>query len=107
MSWFGPTRLLPHEWAFGAFLLVTWLRLVVTVGPLDPDALLYLALGLVNATVIFWCEARETRPRWFARLWYYPVLINVVFTTMGSTALKVCRTGGTTCCSTWMPCWSE
>jgi len=89
MNWFRPARLLPHEWFFGAFLLITWLRLVATVGPLDPDALLYLALLGVNAALIVWGEARETRPRWFTRLWFYPVLVNVVFMTMGSTALKL------------------
>ncbi|HEV7401891.1 MAG TPA: phosphatase PAP2 family protein [Chthoniobacteraceae bacterium] len=82
-------RLLPHEWFFGAFLFVTWLRLVAAVGPLDPDAVLYLALVLVNAGLLAWCEVRETRARWLVRLWQYPVLMNVVFMTMGSTALKV------------------
>src|SRR4051812_48658227 len=89
MNGFRLTRLLPHEWAFGAFLLVTWLRLVAAVGPLDPHALLYLAMVLVNAALIVWCEARDPGPVGFARLWYYPVAINVAFTTMGSTALKV------------------
>jgi hypothetical protein len=89
MNWLRQARLLPHEWFFGAFLLVTWLRLIAAVGPLDPDALLYLALALVNAALIVRCERRETRERWFARLWFYPVLINVVFIAMGSTALKV------------------
>jgi hypothetical protein len=89
MNWFRQARILPHEWFFGAFLLVTWLRLAVAVGPLDPDAWLYLGLLLVNAALIVCCEARETRARWFARLWFYPVVINVVFTTMSSTALKV------------------
>jgi hypothetical protein len=89
MNWFRATKLLPHEWFFGAFLLVTWLRLIVAVGPLDSDALLYLGLILINAAVITRCELRETRARWFARLWYYPVVMNVAFMTMGSTAMKV------------------
>jgi len=89
MNWFRKIKLLPHEWFFGGFLLVTWLRLVAAFGPLDPNALLYLALVLVNAALIVRCEVRETRARWFARLWYYPVVMNVAFMTMGSTALKV------------------
>jgi hypothetical protein len=83
------SKLLPHEWFFGVFLLVTWLRLVVVVGPMDPDALLYLVLVLVNVAVIARCESRQTGARWWARLWYYPVVMNVAFATMGSTALKV------------------
>ena len=67
MNRFCKTKLLPHEWFFGAFLLLTWLRLVVAVGPLDPDALLYLALIVVNTAAIARCKARETRARWWAR----------------------------------------
>jgi len=89
MNWLRKIRPLPHEWFFGAFLLVTWLRLLAAVGPLDPNALLYLALIVINSALIVWCEARDTRPRWYARLWYYPIVINVVFMNMGSTALKV------------------
>ncbi|EDY19186.1 phosphoesterase PA-phosphatase related [Chthoniobacter flavus Ellin428] len=82
-------RLLPHEWFFGAFLLITSLRLIAAVGPLDPAALLYPGLLLLNAALIVWSEVRQTQARWFARLWAYPVMINVVFMTMGSTALKL------------------
>ncbi len=89
MNWPRESRLLPHEWFFGAFLFVTWLRLVAAVGPLDPNTLLYLGMLLGNAALIALCEARETRARWFARLWAYPVVMNVAFATMGSTALKV------------------
>jgi hypothetical protein len=89
MNWFRKVRPLPHEWFFGVFLLITWLRLVVTVGPLAPDALLYLGLLLLNATLIACCEVRKTPARWFARLWAYPMVMNVVFITMGSTAPKL------------------
>jgi hypothetical protein len=89
MNWIRKAPLLPHEWFFGAFLLTTWLRLLIAVGPLDSDALLYLGLLLVNATLIICCEVRETRAIWFARLWAYPVVMNLVFMTMGSTALKL------------------
>lgn len=83
------TRVLPHEWCFGAFLLVTWLRLVLGVGLFDRDALLYLVLLLVNLFVIAWCERRETKLRWYVRLWFYPVAMNAVFFTMHSAVLKV------------------
>ena len=89
MNGFFKTKLLPHEWFFGAFMLVTWLRLVAKAGPRDPDALLYFSLLLVNAVLIVRCGAHATRSRWFARLWFYPIAMNIAFMTMGSTALKV------------------
>jgi hypothetical protein len=89
MKSFRTTRLLPHEWFFGAFLLLHWLRLVLAVGPLDRDALLYLVLLLVNAFAIAWCQRRETNLRWQLRLWFYPVAMNAVFFTMNSAVLKV------------------
>ena len=83
------TQLMPHEVFFGGFLLVTWLRLMVCEGPLDLNALLYLAMLLGCVAMLALCVARETRARWFARLWYYAVIMNVTFMTMGSTAMKI------------------
>ena len=83
------TKLLPHEWFFGAFLLIQWLRLVLAVGPLDRDTLLYLGLLLVNVFTIASCRRRETKLRWHLRLWFYPVAMNAVFFTMNSAVLKV------------------
>lgn len=81
--------LLPHECFFGAFLLLQWLRLVWTVGPTDAHALLYLGLLLANVAVITWCENGETTLRWQLRLWFYPVVMNLVFFTMGPAIMKV------------------
>ena len=89
MNWFRTAKLLPHEWFFGAFLLIHWLRLVVAVGPLDHDALLYFGLLVANILVIAWCRRSETNLRWQVRLWFYPVAMNAVFFTMGSAVLKV------------------
>jgi hypothetical protein len=89
MNWFRTAKLLPHEWFFGAFLLIHWLRLVVAVGPLDRDALLYFGLLLANIAVIAWCRRCETNLRWQVRLWFYPMAMNAVFFTMGSAVLKV------------------
>ena len=89
MNRFRTAKLLPHEWCFGAFLFIHWLRLVVAVGPLDRDALLYFGLLVTNMVVIAWCRRRETNLRWQVRLWFYPVAMNAVFFTMGSAVLKV------------------
>jgi hypothetical protein len=82
-------KLLPHEGFFGMFLLVTWLRLAMAVGPLDRDALLYGVVLLANVSVIAWCWWRETNLSWQVRLWFYPLAMNAVFFTMGSAVLKV------------------
>ena len=82
-------KLLPHEWFFGGFLIVQWLRLTTVAGFADPGALLYFSLLLVNGLVISWCHAHETPPRWHLRLWFYPVTMNIVFFTMNSAVLKV------------------
>jgi len=89
MNWIFKTKLLPHEGFFGLFLLVTWLRLVLAVGPLDRDAVLFLAVLLANIAVIGRCWRRETPLRWQVRLWFYPVAMNSVFPLMGSAVLKI------------------
>ena len=82
-------KLLPHEWCFGAFLIVHWLRLVAAAGVLDPYALLYAALLITNVAVIARCQRQETDLRWQVRLWFYPVAMNAAFFTMGQTVAKV------------------
>jgi hypothetical protein len=82
-------KLLPHEWCFGGFLIVHWLRLVAAAGVLDPHALLYAALLIANIAVIARCLRHETDLRWKVRLWFYPVAMNAAFFTMGQTVAKV------------------
>lgn len=71
-------RLLPHEIAFGAFLAVTWARLVAVEGPLGGHACFYLALLGVNALAVL-CAP------WRLRLLFHPVAMNLLFWSMGST----------------------
>ena len=59
--------LLPHEWYFGAFLLIQWLRLVEARGALDPHALLYAGLLLASSLVITRCFRKQTNLRWQVR----------------------------------------
>ncbi|TCJ14666.1 phosphatase PAP2 family protein [Parasulfuritortus cantonensis] len=75
-------RLLPHEWLFGAYLALTWLRLVAAQGVLGGDALIYLAgLGLAAGLAV-WGERRATATAWRWRLLYYPVAMNLYFQEM-------------------------
>ncbi|MEO5913415.1 MAG: phosphatase PAP2 family protein [Luteolibacter sp.] len=89
MNWSRKAGLLPHEWFFGAFLVILWVRLAMTVGPSDHDSLLYLALILTNTSVIAWCRLRETTLSWRCRLWFYAVVMNVAFMNMKSSVMKV------------------
>jgi membrane-associated phospholipid phosphatase len=72
-------RLLIHEYVFGAFLLVMWLRLVVAQGPNAPPALVYLAALVVNAAVVGWSHRDPSLLRWRMRLLFYPLAMNVLF----------------------------
>jgi len=80
---------LPHEWIFGLFLVVTWLRLALVAGPLSPDAILYLVLILTSAGLVHWCGKQKTTLRWHLRLWFYPVAMNLVFFTTKTTIPKI------------------
>ncbi|MBI3855567.1 MAG: phosphoesterase PA-phosphatase, partial [Planctomycetes bacterium] len=71
-------RLLPHEIAFGAFIAVTWARLVAVEGPLGGHACLYLALLGLNVLAVL-------RAPWRLRLLFHPLAMNLLFWTMGST----------------------
>jgi membrane-associated phospholipid phosphatase len=72
-------RLLPHEWCFGLFLVVMWLRLAAAAGAFASDALVFLALIAINAGVIAAAERWPTRGAWTVRLLYYAIAMNVAF----------------------------
>src|SRR5256885_11678339 len=69
-------QLLPHEIIFGAFLFVTWFRLVFAVGFFAPLALFYLVLVGTSGGLIYACRRQETSLRWRARLLFYLVAMN-------------------------------
>jgi len=72
-------RLLPHEWWFGLFLVVMWLRLVAAAGPFTTDALVFFALIVLNVAAIAVGMRWPTRAGWTVRLLYYAVAMNVAF----------------------------
>ena len=82
---FSQDAVLPHELFFGAFLLITWLRLVLKQGLLHPLAGLYLACGLGSVAVAIWTKRAPTPTRWRVRLLYYPAMMGVVFYAMTAT----------------------
>ena len=86
-------KVLPHEAIFGGFLLITWIRLGLGPGFGDRDALLYLALILVDLALIGWCRHRPDRTRWTLRLLFHPMALNVVFLNMKEAIPKIAPDG--------------
>ena len=89
MNFFLRLKLLPHEWFFGGFLVIQWLRLCCAAGPQDADALLYAVTILASGLTVACCLRWQTRLWWWARLWLPVVAMNVVFTNMKTSVLKV------------------
>jgi membrane-associated phospholipid phosphatase len=81
--------LLPHEGIFGAFLVITWLRFVLVLGPLSSEALVYLALIATDAILIARCRSQPTNLRWRFRLLFHPIALNVVFFHMKEAIPKI------------------
>lgn len=69
---------LPHEWAFGAFLLFTFLRLLFNA-PLHLCTLIFLGFLLVSGGLIVWTGRKPTPLRWRLRLLWYPVVMGLSF----------------------------
>jgi len=74
----GTTWLL-HESVFGLFLVITWLRLVVALGPTNPYALVFLACLIGAIAVQRWTQRDPTPLRWRIRLLFYPAVMGVSF----------------------------
>jgi len=73
---------LPHEVAFGLFLVITWFRLVLKAGPFNGWALAFLAYLLGSVAVIAWARQKPTPWRWRVRLLYYPAVMGLSFYTL-------------------------
>ena len=67
-TWRAKLRaVLPHEWIFGAYLLLTGLRLFVHGGAARPWAFLFFGCVLASIAVFFWAENNLTPWRWRVR----------------------------------------
>jgi len=74
---------LPHEWIFGAFLLVTGLRLFAHDGAARDWSLVFLGAWLGGWGVFSWTEQNPTPWRWRVRLLFYPVAMGISFYALG------------------------
>jgi hypothetical protein len=77
-------RVLPHEYVFGFFLALTWVRLLFHAGPNQVPSVAFLAYLLASGAIIFWAGRRPTPWRWRLRLLLYPALMGLSFYTLPS-----------------------
>src|SRR5438105_1521788 len=61
-------QILPHEYVFGFFLLLTWVRLVSQAGPFSPPAPAFLGCLITPIGVMQWAARRPSPARWRVRL---------------------------------------
>ena len=75
--------MLPHEVCFGAFLILTWLRLVGSAGFFGALTLAWLAGMGVNLWLLIRCRRAPTPLNARLSLLYYPIAMNVFFALLG------------------------
>ncbi len=78
----GMDRVLPHEWVFGAFLLLIAIRLLANEAARG-WSLVYFGLLLAAIYMVSWTEIEPTAARWRIRLGSYFVVMGIAFYTMG------------------------
>ena len=78
-----PCAVLPHEWIFGTYLLLTGLRLFVHGGAARPWSFLFFGCVLTGIAIFFWAENNLTPWRWRVRLLFYPASMGISFYAMG------------------------
>ena len=74
---------LPHEWLFGAYLLLTGMRLFAAGGAARPWAFIFFGCWLLGLGMFFWAERNLTPWRWRVRLLFYPCAMGIAFYAMG------------------------
>lgn len=77
-------KVLPHEYAFNAFLLWIAARVSLAAGPLDRHALLFYGCAALGILLIPWTERRPTAARWRARLLWYTFAMAISFYSLTS-----------------------
>jgi PAP2 superfamily len=74
---------LPHEWVFGTFLLLTAVRLFVHGGPARGWSLVFFGCLLAALLPLAWNESSLTPLRWRLRLLVYPAVMGISFYALG------------------------
>lgn len=74
--------ILPHEWCFGAFLALTWLRLAFTGRPALVWSFIFLGCLVASVGIIRWAQQKPDGLRWRIRLLFYPAAMGITFYSM-------------------------
>lgn len=74
---------LPHEWVFGAFLVITGMRLLADSVTRDWAAVFFVCLAAC-VFMVSWTERNPTADRWRVRLAFYYVAMGICFFSMGT-----------------------
>jgi membrane-associated phospholipid phosphatase len=74
---------LPHEWIFGTYLLLTGLRLFAHGGAAEHWSLVFFGCLAGAIGLFIWTEQRPTAWRWRLRLLFYPAAMGLSFYAMG------------------------
>lgn len=85
------SKLLVHEWVFGAYMLIMTVVLIATAGISSPPTQIFGGFFLASVVLLRWAVKHEENYAWRIRLFFYPVAMNVLFKTMGS-AVPMIRT---------------
>lgn len=75
-------NVLPHEWAFNGFLLLTLIRLLAHGAVFEQATAGFLAFLLTGIALIAWTEDQPTPTRWRVRLLWYPSVMGLSFYTI-------------------------
>src|SRR5271154_4240111 len=70
-------RVLPHEWIFGTFLLLTGMRLFLHGGAARPWSFVFFGCLMAASFLFTWAEQNPTPLRWRVRLLFYPVAMGI------------------------------
>jgi PAP2 superfamily len=83
-SWrLKPATVLPHEWVFSAFLVVTGIRSLADSAARNWSGVFFACLAAA-LFMILWTERRPTAWRWRSRLLFYYVAMGVCFFSMAT-----------------------
>jgi membrane-associated phospholipid phosphatase len=83
--------ILPHEVFFQGFVLITWMRLIVSAGIANPMSLVYAAFLLVAQLLVYLSLLSRGQWAWRLRLLYYPITMNVSYRYMAEVVAKIHR----------------
>ena len=84
MSAINRWHVLPHEWIFGGFLVLTTLRLLERVGISDWHTQVFIAFAVGSVVAVIASGRAPGQMAWRARLLWYPSVMGISFYILGT-----------------------